>query len=261
MKERPILFSAPMVRALLDGSKTQTRRVCKPQPFDRSYSKHDHRMAYASGRASDGDEIDGFFAYSTSSGGQWQVKCPYGQPGDRLWVRETFFAYGRWETRYSEKKKRDEWHFVDMTIECDRAYQYGADNPEVPLAKGRGGMPGWYSRPSIHMPRHASRTVLDVTALRVERLNDCSEADADAEGCERLDVERYDPDWRLCSTCGGTRLHRALGPNGGVIEDVDCLDCDTYTKRYRHLWESINGAGSWEANPWVWVVEFKRVQP
>ena len=90
MKERPILFNGAMVRALLDGAKTQTRRVCKPQPFDRSYSKHDHRMAYASGRASDGDEIDGLYAYSTSSGGQWQAKCPYGQPGDRLWVRETW---------------------------------------------------------------------------------------------------------------------------------------------------------------------------
>ena len=187
-------------------------------------------------------------------------ECPYGQPGDRVWVRETFYAYGRWETRFSAKKKRDEWHFVDMTAECDRRYQYAADNPDVPLAKARGGvLPGWYKRPAIFMPRAACRIMLGITGVHVERLSDISESDADAEGCERLDNEREVVDWALCDRCGGTRLHRALGANGGVMEDVDCVECDTYAKRYKHLWESINGAGSWAENQWVWVIQFKRV--
>lgn len=214
------------------------------------------------------DHGDGWWPYRSADGEsanvdnmEYPFNSPYGQPGDRLWVRETFFAYGRWETRYSEKKKRDEWRFIDMTTECDRLYQYAASNPEVPLAKGRGPLPGWYTRPAIHMPLAASRIVLDIAGVRVERLQGISEADADAEGCERLEFERYDRDPALCPKCDGLRLHCALGPNGGVIEDIDCVECDTYVKRYRHLWESINGAGSWDANPWVWVVEFKRVTP
>lgn len=242
-KERPILFSAPMVRALLDGSKTQTRRICK------------HAGATAPAPQS---VIGGVANYSAGM----SALCPYGQPGHRIWVRETFLAYGRWETRFSAKKARDEWHFVDMTLECDRRYQYAADNPDVPLAKGRGGaMPSWYTRPAIFMPRWASRILLEIVSVRVERLQDISESDADAEGCERLDSERYEQDRNLCDRCGGTRLHRELGPNGGVVEDADCRECDTYAKRYKHLWESINGAGSWAANPWVWCIEFSRVAP
>ncbi|SDF79445.1 MULTISPECIES: hypothetical protein [unclassified Duganella] len=262
MKERPILFSAPMVRALLDDSKSQTRRVVKLPGLN-----------YVDGGAP-GIEFDGFriprdcgpaparFSAEAVGGGAYlseEIFCPYGEPDDRLRVRETFYAYGRWMTRYSEKKRRDEWHFIDMTVECGRRYQYDADSPDVPLATGRGGaLPGWYKRPAIFMPRAACRIELEITGVRVERLNDISEADADAEGCERLDSEREVADWTLCDRCGGTRLHRALGPNGGVIEDVDCVDCDTYAKRYKHLWESINGAGSWAANPFVWVIEFKR---
>jgi len=121
--------------------------------------------------------------------------------------------------------------------------------------------PAYKWRPSIHMPRWASRIDLEVTGVRVERLQDISEADADAEGCERLDSEREEHDWKLCPKCGGTRLHNALGPNLGVIFDVDCQHCDTYVKRYQHLWEAINGPGSWAANPWVWVVEFRRIRP
>ena len=113
------------------------------------------------------------------------------------------------------------------------------------------------------MPRWASRITLEITGVRVERLQDISEADAKAEGCERLyddepgHVYRDEPDWKICPQCGGTRLYTAFNPmTGGALPDTDCLQCDTYVKRYMHLWESINGQGSWDANPWVWVISF-----
>jgi hypothetical protein len=217
MTDRPILFSDPMVRALLDGSKTQTRRIVKPWSSKPSNAAVPADVAY----------LPDFTCYRST--------CPYGQPGDRLWVRETFFAYGRWETRYSEKKGRDEWHFVDMTLECDRAYQYAADNPDVPLAKGRGPLPGWHKRPAIFMPRAASRAAPEIVSVRVERLSDCSNGDAIAEGV--------------------ALLNGRFTFNGGMHESRVAIDA------YRTLWESINGAGSWDANPWVWVIEFKRVMP
>jgi len=218
-KERPILFSAPMVRALLDGSKSQTRRVVKPQP-----------------EVSPGGHVMGEWLRKPLGGlllprpQDLALDCPYGQPGDRLRVRETFTAYGRWETRFSAKKARDEWHFVDMTVECDRRYQYAADNPGVPLAKERGdALPGWYTRPAIFMPRAASRILLEIVNVRVERLNAITLSDICKEG---LAKSIYD----FCPATDGFRV-------------------------WKELWESINGAGSWAANPWVWVLEFKRVQP
>jgi hypothetical protein len=108
------------------------------------------------------------------------------------------------------------------------------------------------------MPRWASRITLEITGVRVERLNDCSEVDAMAEGVEPPETEREDHDWSICPACGGTGLHGSLGDNLGYRE-VDCTDCDTHAKRYRHLWNAINGPGSWDANPWVWVVEFRRL--
>lgn len=221
MKERPILFSAPMVRALIDGSKTQTRRLVK-------------------GFALKLLAPDGFtpeYVALPENG-----NSPYGYAGDRLWVRETFFAYGRWETRYSEKKRRDEWHFVDMTLECDRVYQYAADNPDVPLAKGRGAMPGWWKRPAIFMPRAASRILPEMVSVRVERLNDISEGDAKAEGITPHEVRQF-------ALFGATAEERAAMYRRAAV------------RPYCELWESINGADSWDANPFVWVIAFRRLTP
>jgi hypothetical protein len=200
MTERGILFSAPMVRALLDGVKTQTRRALK-----------DKALAYVG----DPERV--------------LCLCPYGKPGDRLWVRETFFAYGRWERRFDEDKRRDEWRFVDMTVECGRSYRYAAAAPALPVEKGRSTTPGWTTRPGLFMPRAASRILLEVVAVRVERLQAISEADAWAEG--------------IATTSTG--IDGTLSPQAS----------------YRSLWERINGAGSWDADPWVWVVEFKQMVP
>lgn len=222
-----------MIRALLDGTKSQTRRICK------------HAVETSLSAVVGPFELPGFGGgWFGDEEGEIQFRGPHGQAGDRLWVRETFYAYGRWVTRFSEKKKRDEWHFIDMTLACDRAYQYAADNPEVPLAKGRGGgLPGWYTRPAIFMPRAACRILLDITGVRVERLNGCSETDALAEGIDTDELAERQDSYDI--VCKGT----------------DASGRATAQSMYRDLWESINGAGSWDANPLVWVITFSRTAP
>jgi len=190
MTERGILFSAAMVRALLDGTKTQTRRVVNVKNPD-WIRRHVH--PYKS------DNNNGKVVYGWDGNAGDVLTCPYGQPGDRLWVRETWAPH------------------PDFPETTHRGV-YRAD-PECKYDVAR-----W--RPSIHMPRWASRILLEITGVRVERLQDISEADAVAEGISQ---------------------HYAEGRR------VSCRVA------YAWLWESINGAGSWDANSWVWVVEFRRI--
>jgi hypothetical protein len=237
-----------MVRGLLAGTKTQTRQVVRPQ------FAADASVAEVSATTPEGWQTSGH------SGLWWDdaaaciddaIRCPYGQTGDRLWVKETFFAFGRWETRFSEKKGRDEWHFVDMTVETGRQYRYSMDDPDpVPPAEGRRTMasavPSWHTRPFIFMPRAASRITLEVTGVRVERLQDISEADSIAEGLESM-----------------AEHGRDMRPTGRMQAlnrwDDDEPHWDTPRQAYRALWEWINGPGSWDANPWVWCVSFRRI--
>lgn len=187
MKERPILFSATMVRAILEGRKTQTRRVLKHQPiictelpvllFPQSRDEVIEQTGYIWPNAKE----------------QIAALCPYGNPGDRLWVRETWAFH----PDFPESTRRA-IHRADAGVEYD--------------------VPRW--RPSIHMPRWASRIMLEITGVRVERLQDISESDAESEGVAAHDTAR---------------------------------------KAFACLWNDINGAGSWAANPWVWCVSFKRV--
>ena len=208
MKERPILFSAPMVRAILDGRKTQTRRVVKNIPWlpDVNPNFSQARPFVNAGR----------WRMAGSAEMTTDFYCPFGQPGDRLWVRETF---GHFE-RNDQLKAGDEIF-------------YRADGESVDLEP-------W--RPSIHMPRWACRIELEITAVRVERLQDISEADALAEGAFKA-------------------------PASGRISDsyatmaIAGIWYATATKWFGNLWRQINGEESWDENPWVWVVEFKRVQP
>lgn len=230
MTERPILFSGPMVRAILSGQKTVTRRHIKPT------------KAHADGVALL-DHGKGWWPYnafgdftSDNEGMEYPIACPYGVTGDRLWVRETFYAFGRWETRYSEKKRRDEWHFVDMTLDTGRQYQFEApigQNISIPRETV---CPSWWKRPSIHMPRIASRILLEVTDVNAEHLQDISDEQCIAEGIG------------LTDNAVGVKLSIPSGES-----------MPRYV--FKELWESLNGAGSWAANPLVWAVESKQVTP
>lgn len=222
MKERPIIFSGDMVRAILDGRKTQTRRMVKAAPHSQAEGVQHFEGVRWDWLRYDGLRLDTF-------------KCPYGKPGDRLWVRETT------------------WECIDNN---DRLH-YAADGPvrDTDLRRYR-------RRPSIHMPKWASRITLEVTAVRVERLQDISEEDAVAEGCytneQYGDMAGCEEGLWPCPNCEGYQVHGGIGPNMGWIE-VDCKTCDNAAKRLKSLWESINGPDSWAANPWVWVIEFNRV--
>lgn len=208
MKERPILFSEPMVRAILAGTKQQTRRVIKPQP-------------------------DGFVPctnrpfWLAAKHDRPTITCPYGQPGDRLWVRETWRAF--FDDEVPPERPRGPRHTLGQPSRPDRKsfVFYKADGPGPVHPDG---FPAcWHS--AIYMPRKYSRITLEITGVRVERLQDISNEDARAEGVLPAYADQ-------CVALGHQYEARPL---------------------YRELWQHINGPGSWDANPWVWVLEFKRV--
>ncbi len=223
MKERPILFTGPMVRAILEGRKTVTRRIAKPV-------KHpDLGNIYAPG------------ALVLEHEPQHVVDraCPYGQPGDRLWVRETWTDVNMCGApALAYRADEDIRDLMEEPGFLDDRGAFNYDDPRVkpyPFAC-------WYAeldqarwRPSIHMPRWASRILLEITSVRVERLQDISEEQAIAEGPPGLAFP---------------------APPGShwVTEDGR-------RRAFMRLWDDVNGAGAWDANPWVWVVEFKRVTP
>jgi len=201
MTDRPILFSAEMVRAILDGKKTQTRRKMSVQPWPDALVTVEHYHPTVIDRHGDmqpGKEIFG----AHWDDGECGLRCRYGATGDQLWVRETWAGHAP-------------------------GIDYAADFAVIcPPQAGP-----W--RPSIHMPRWASRITLRITDIRVERLQDISEDDARAEGCP-YPAER-----------------------AGRFVDRD----ETAKTWFKSLWNSINGRGAWEENPWVWVVAFERVKP
>jgi hypothetical protein len=206
--DRPILFSAPMVRAILAGTKTQTRRAVKlPKPL------HPHFGGRAPLMLAHDDE--GIELYLHSRVLPRAIRSPYGTKGDRLWVREAWRIAGDSDGDTLDMFDRDD-------------VQYRADDDQGYIDR---------YRPSIHMPRRFSRITLDVTGVRVERLQSISADDAKAEG-----ISEFIGGWICKEATDDKPLQAGSTPQEG----------------YLHLWESINGPGSWGANPWVWVVEFKR---
>lgn len=202
IKERPILFSAPMVRAILDGRKTVTRR-----PVKGSALKWLEEF------------VPEFVALSANE------LCPFGQIGERLWVRETWYC-DHIEVQKGPYLQPADMHDLDQSRE-DGELVYAADG----LAPFEQEQPTW--KPSIHMPRWACRILLEITDVRVERLQDISRADIRAEGLQ----------------C----------PPELASDDVSPNYRDWYPAAWKELWNSTGG--DWDANPWVWVVEFKRVTP
>lgn len=214
MKSRPILFSAPMVRALLDGTKTQTRRAVKGSQIPKENAEGDGFLRWTAigqncrqfGFLVSGNTEDECASQLAEFG-----SCPYGKIGDRLWVREA----------------------IQASDGFDSPIQYVADG-EIDFDSN------WCWKrlklPSIHCPRGMSRITLEITGVKVERLQDISEEDAIAEGVPKT--------WQYADTY--------LTPAG----DFACAQV-----AFQRLWESINGPESWSANPWVWAISFKRVTP
>jgi hypothetical protein len=216
MADRPILFSGPMVRALLDGSKTQTRRVVKWRGPDVGLNMQFSGLRAIRDRA-------GMWALESDTRTSVEVRtdvtpCPYGLAGDRLWVRETWAP--------------NDGSAGGYLYRADQSGASGFHQADLKTGVWTHSVSRW--RPSIHMPRAASRINLEITGVRVERLQAISEADALAEG-----VARCEGDTDYFEVDGG-----CVGLNA--------------RESYSRLWNAINGAGSVEANPWVWVVEFKR---
>lgn len=218
MSERPIIFSAPMIRALLDGRKTQTRRVLKPQP-----KPHATFFAYDLGN-------NGFFARWLEEDEQGHADLPFARipamKGDRLWVREAHYLTNKHAYRLSAGVEQ-RINPADNYEAC--VYKEGFD-------RSTGGL---RLRPSIHMPRWASRLTLIVTDVRVQRLQEISEADARAEGAKAGDW----PDRPHCS-----------------CDDDDCAACSHYPAlhipAFKRLWDSLHGPDAWDANPWVAALTF-----
>ena len=211
MKERPILFSGPMVRAILEGRKTQTRRVVKPQP------SQSHKVWHGA--------IDDQWAFTDHQQGEkgnvLNARCPYGTAGDLLWVRETFWTPGEIPNPPTDTgdyvKTPNGWAAV--IYRADGNYEDGA----------------W--KPSIFMPRWASRITLCITNVRVEQVQNISAADAIAEGLTPR------PDW--------PEPQWADAEAGWWRDPVSA---------FRSLWDHINGKRyPWDSNPWVWVIEFERI--
>lgn len=212
MKARPILFSAPMVRALLEGRKTQTRRILKPQPIIRG--NNDCVIIYARGRQRHSGPADYLIGKILPNYG-----CPYGKSGDLLWVRENI-----WQ-RYSYHNDADpQTGCSDFKCNWLPGHAYMADGGDRP--------DGMASRPCIHMPRIASRLTLEITSVRVERLQNISEMDALCEGVNATFSIANTKDMR------------------------NVIISPTFIPPFREIWESINGNESWYENPWVWALTF-----
>ncbi len=205
MKEHPILFSTPMVQAILAGNKTMTRRVIKPQPF-----KSEHWFEWEGTRPKakkNGGGISSTHESSLIENLTWH--CPYGKPGDVLWVREKFFK----DDDFGANRKE---------------YVYAANIDEYILKYSKG---IW--KPSIHMPRRACRLFLKIKSIKVERLHSISEADAKAEGAEML-----------------TNMHSDININARE---------PNYRTGFARIWIDINGLENYVTNPWVWVIEFEKI--
>ncbi|WP_407730764.1 hypothetical protein ACJJU9_11360 [Pseudomonas helleri] len=210
IKERPILFLAPMVRAILEGRKTVTRR-----PVKATKAHADGFMMLDHGKGWRPYNAFGDFA-SDHEGMEYPIACPYGKLGDRLWVRETCFINDYREASVPEQERAD----------CE--IHYRADG--IPDFEGEEELIRW--RPSIHMPRWASRILLEVTDVRVERLQDITEEQALAEGIKK-------------HSDGGYHVEDGKHFSDSPVESFACL------------WSSVGG--DWDANPWVWCVSFKRI--
>jgi hypothetical protein len=245
MAIKPILFNTEMVRAIMYGRKTCTRRVIKPQWEECPTCKYVHNEYIYDKMAEN--------VYCARCGYPMEPerRSPY-QPGDILYVRETWERFECWNCEGDERgkcPKEPKKSVLDKTCGC---YMYRATDEISGDAK-------WH--PSIHMPKEAARIWLKVTDVRVERLQDITEDGAEAEGMpDSLD---YPVNKAYCPLCKGEGIIGTVDVHSLGHMDVDCPFCDSYRKRFENLWNSINQKSldsyGWDANPYVFVIEFVKI--
>lgn len=240
MKERGMIFNAEMVRAIIDGRKTQTRRIVKGVPGSHNF----HGWVMSSTCAKDEGKACWAVGKSPLLNQPIRMHCPFGDVGDRIWVRETCRA-------------------VELESGLD-VVSYDAGGQEIPikahpldaglwvdLYRYRGGE--GKTVPSIHMPRWASRITLEITGVRVERLNDISHEDAGREG---IHTEVWDQTVVARNYAAEDEFFQFWSESMPHYVEMNEL----FRVSFHSLWQSIYGEESWQANPWVWVIEFKRIE-
>lgn len=247
-RERPILFSSSMIRAILDGRKCQTRRLLKANAAILEILAKHSGWAWSGG-------TDGWGgAHIEINGGTLSVplRCPYGTVGDKLWVREEHYRYGHWEQvdgpRRRTRTGRQRWRFVadldEIRYEAPAEFRKGRHHRDPAT-------PAWHKRLARFMPRAASRITLEITDVRVRRLQEISASDACDEGA----LEVLDAGHPLRAACyekhgtwtGNERLD-VDGPFAGAVA------------AFATLWDSINHKRApWASNPWVWALTFRRL--
>ncbi len=230
MKERGMIFNGEMVRAILDGRKTQTRRPVK-------FPVHDKNL---------GCELAGNELAGELSAGNY-LNSAFGKPGDRIWVRETFqgplFDYDLMDSYCKDPTPFEKPEFCVYKADGVPAPEFYDADDELHCC--------W--RPSIHMPRWASRILLEIIDVRTERLNAISEEDAQREG---VHTEVWDQTVVARNYAASDEFFQFWSDDMPHYVEMNQL----YRSSFRSLWESIYGAENWQANPWVWVIEFKRVE-
>lgn len=256
MKERPILFSGAMVQAILDGRKTQTRRPVTPQPPATALKpwcivhSSDHSRTGTWGWTGSMEAEPPRYVLDG-------VRCPFGVAGEQLWVREAHAIFSAYGQNRADDQRWGPWSGLPTQLSPGRTeiayFRQGFDRSD----------PGTW-RPSIHMPRWASRIQLETELIRVQRLHDITDEEAIAEGIAPLFTDeemRQRPELESCR--GQWRNYLWHGCARGKVMDQWEYQRSGYLSArdsFSSLWESVYGAGSWAQNPWVWVVNFKRVE-
>jgi hypothetical protein len=241
MNEHPIPYTTPMVKSIMAGIKTKTRRIIRstyllefPEALQFDAIEVNPQLSRIES-SNDFKKVAGTFAMFEDKYGEESraFKFPYGNVGDLLWVKETFYAYGHWTTFTEEGKSTKK--FMDLTNDYNYLHQFHAD--WQPKKQAKFGELGWHKRPALFMPKAIAKRWIKIIDINVERLQDISDDDARDEGIKR---------------------------EGNLYYFYPCKDLrdDTYIENgekvsFYSLWKSINGEESWDANPWVWGISFK----
>lgn len=248
MRQLPALFSTPMVQAILENRKIMTRRTAGLEIINGHPD-----LYYLSGFNNETNSFVFKMTVNVMEIPDIHIESRY-QVGDQLWVKETYYAYGYWiETGNLTKTDKTQYKFVDLTVKRGHKYLYETESeiPKKILNRNavKDSLYGWFKRPSLYMPKAASRILIEVTKVRCERLQDITEADSIAEGVQEFGslTNRY------VDYCPENHYTKDELKSGYVFEP-------TAVYSFKTLWESINGIESVRLNPWLFVYSFKRIE-